>query len=156
MRPIQYFPVALAAIRSVAVIRAPPFSAQLDDFDHDAEPTSILASAYDGTTRLIEVRDATSSTVVAHERSELIRSRVDDCFSFETDLGLRMTAAATVAGFSAATGCGLTNDGENRLVSIILRPREFTSGRKILIQRGTIWVSRESGSFPFLSQSDHF
>lgn len=71
VRPIQYFNVHPALIRSVVFVKIPPFSKHHDGkFDLEAEPTMLITCSYDGLVKLVNLDNPLNSAEIMKERSK--------------------------------------------------------------------------------------
>lgn len=147
VRPVQYFPVHTAIIRSITFIRGPPLSPELDGApDLDAEPNRIATIGYDGLANVVDLQDPSVPLEIWHERGMSSQSLLQS--EREPDV-LWLLAAGTAIAFSSWTGSILSNDAENRVRSSSLHPSEFGASKKTTIHRSAVWVSFVS---PFPSE----
>ncbi|KAM0751248.1 WD40 repeat-like protein [Meredithblackwellia eburnea MCA 4105] len=125
--PTHYFPVHMAPIRSVDIIRLPPIGPDGEP-DLDGEPESIITCSYDGSTRFIHLNDPSAVGTLSFERTSL--------YSIS---------------FFPFTTSALSADADGNVRAIALKPEQSGITRQITHQRGPIWSIASSDHHAFVA-----
>ncbi|KAJ3501273.1 hypothetical protein NMY22_g18982 [Coprinellus aureogranulatus] len=120
LRPSHYLTVHQAAIRALAWIQAPPYSAS-GELCLDDDPTVIASGGYDGVECLLDLRDGRGA----------IMNRTRDVINTLT--------------FSPYASGPITMDHENTVKAYAASPSMLGRGHTLLEPLGPVWVS--SGCF---------
>ncbi|KAI0748428.1 hypothetical protein C8Q80DRAFT_1171827 [Daedaleopsis nitida] len=123
--PTHYFTVHQSAIRSLAWVRAPVYSASGDETADD--PTVIVSGGYDGVECVTDIRDMSGN----------VMNRTRD--------------VVTTMCFSTYSGSAVTIDHENIIKAYSVSPTMLGRGHTILEPSGPIWSIAASEYHPQLA-----